>query len=65
MWRLYRLLVGLITCHPIAKVGGYMVTFGTISAISYTGVTIFIHAESAYAGIIFLILVPAGFFRRA
>ena len=40
MWRLYRLLVGLITCHPIAKLGGYMVTFGTISAISYTVLTI-------------------------
>ena len=62
MWRLYRLLVGLITCHPIAKLGGYMVTFGTISAISYTGATIFTRADSAYAGIIFLLLVPSSFF---
>jgi len=62
MWRLYRLLVGLITCHPIAKLGGYMVTFGTISAISYTGAIIFTRADSAYAGIIFLLLVPSSFF---
>ncbi len=62
MWRWYRLLVGLITCHPIAKLGGYMVTFGTISAISYTGATIFTRADSAYAGIIFLLLVPSSFF---
>jgi hypothetical protein len=62
MWRWYRLLVGLITCHPIAKLGGYMVTFGTISAISYTGATIFTRSDSAYAGIIFLMLVPASFF---
>jgi len=62
MWRLYRLFVGLITCHPIAKLGGYMVTFGTISAVSYTGATIFAHTESAYAGIIFLVLAPSFFF---
>jgi hypothetical protein len=62
MWRLYRLLVGIITCHPIAKLGGYMVTFGTISALSYTGATIFTRTDSAYAGIIFVILVPASFF---
>ena len=62
MWRLYRLLVGVVTCHPIAKLGGYMVTFGTISAISYTGATIFARTDNTYAGIIFLILVPASFF---
>jgi hypothetical protein len=62
MWRLYRLIVGISTCHPLAKVGGYMVTFGTISAISYTGVTIFTRTESAYGGIIFLTLVPLFFF---
>ncbi len=62
MWRLYRMMVGIITCHPIAKLGGYMVTFGTISAISYTGATIFARVDNAYAGIIFLILVPATFF---
>jgi hypothetical protein len=62
MWRLYRLLVGIITCHPIAKVGGYMVTFGTISAVSYTGAIIFARTDSAYAGIIFLMLVPVSFF---
>lgn len=62
MWRLYRLLVGIITCHPLSKLGGYMVTFGTISAIVYTGATIFARTESAYAGIIFLLLVPSFFF---
>jgi hypothetical protein len=62
MWRLYRLIVGISTCHPLAKVGGYMVTFGTISAITYTGVTIFTRSESAYGGIIFLTLVPLFFF---
>jgi len=62
MWRLYRMLVGIITCHPIAKLGGYMVTFGTITAVSYTGLTLLYHTESAYAGIIFLILVPSTFF---
>lgn len=62
MWRLYRLIVGLSTCHPLAKLGGYMVTFGTISAMSYTVLTIFSHAGSAYAGIIFLILAPTAFF---
>jgi len=62
MWRLYRLIVGISTCHPLAKVGGYMVTFGTISAISYTAVTVFGRAESAYGGILFLILVPLAFF---
>ncbi len=62
MWRLYRLLVGVITCHPLAKLGGYMVTFGTISAVIYTGATIFARTDSAYAGILFLILVPSFFF---
>jgi hypothetical protein len=62
MWRLYRLLVGILTCHPIAKLGGYMVTFGTISALSYTCATIFARNDSPYAGIIFLILVPFSFF---
>ena len=62
MWRLYRLIVGLSTCHPIAKVGGYMVTFGTISAVTYTLVTILYQTESAYVGIIFLVLVPSTFF---
>ena len=62
MWRLYRLLVGIITCHPIAKLGGYMVTFGTISAVIYTSAIIFARTESAYAGIMFLLLVPAAFF---
>jgi len=62
MWRLYRLIVGISTCHPLAKLGGYMVTFGTISALSYTAVTVFGHAESAYGGILFLILVPLAFF---
>jgi nitrate/TMAO reductase-like tetraheme cytochrome c subunit len=62
MWRLYRLFVGVITCHPIAKLGGYMVTFGTISAVSYTGAIMFTRTDSAYAGIIFLLLVPSSFF---
>jgi hypothetical protein len=62
MWRFYRLIVGLSTCHPIAKLGGYTVTFGAISALTYTLVTIFSQAESAYAGLIFLILVPSTFF---
>ena len=53
------MLVGIITCHPIGKVGGYRVTFGTITAISCTGLTLLYHAESAYAGILFLILVPS------
>jgi hypothetical protein len=62
MWRIYRLIVGISTCHPLAKLGGYMVTFGTISAVSYTGVTIFTRTDSAYGGILFLILVPLAFF---
>ena len=62
MWRLYRLIVGISTCHPLAKLGGYMVTFGVISAMTYTITTIFSRGESAYAGIIFLILVPSAFF---
>src|SRR5512139_834510 len=62
MWRLYRLIVGISTCHPLAKLGGYLITFGAISAMTYTITTIFYHAESAYAGIIFLILVPLAFF---
>jgi hypothetical protein len=56
------MLVGIITCHPISKLGGYMVTFGTISAVTYTLMTIFTQAESPYAGIIFLVLVPSAFF---
>ena len=62
MWRLYRFIVGISTCHPLAKLGGYMVTFATISAISYTGVTVFARSQSAYGGILFLILVPLAFF---
>jgi hypothetical protein len=62
MWRLYRLIVGLSTCHPLAKLGGYTVTFGTISALTYTLMTIFSQAESPYAGLIFLVLVPSTFF---
>lgn len=56
------MLVGIITCHPISKLGGYLVTFGTISAITYTLLNVFSHAESPYAGIIFLMLVPSAFF---
>jgi hypothetical protein len=54
--------VGIITCHPITKVGGYMVTFGTITAIGYTGLTLRYHAGSADAGILFPIPVPSTFF---
>ena len=62
MGRLYRVLVGMIPCHPIAKVGGCRVTFGTITAISDTGLTLLYHAESAYAGILFLRFVPSTLF---
>ena len=62
MWRLYKLLVGLITCNPISKVGGYLATFGTISGVVYIVMTILYGAENAYAGIIFLSVVPTTFF---
>jgi hypothetical protein len=62
MWRLYKLLVGLITCNRISKVGGYMATFGTISGVIYTVMVILYGAENAYAGIIFLSVVPTTFF---
>lgn len=62
MWRLYRLLVGLVTCNRISKVGGYMATFGTISGLVYLVMTILYGSENAYAGIIFLSVVPPTFF---
>ena len=62
MWRLYKLLVGLVTCNRISKVGGYMATFGTISGIVYFTMTLLYHAENAYGGIIFLSVVPPTFF---
>lgn len=62
MWRLYRLLVGLVTCNRISKVGGYMATFGTISGLVYLVMTVLYGAENAYAGIIFLSVVPPTFF---
>jgi hypothetical protein len=62
MWRLYRLFVGIITCHPVSKVGGYLVTFGTISGIIYTAGTLLYHVESPYIGIIFVAVVPPSFF---
>lgn len=62
MWRLYRLFVGIITCHPIAKIGGYLVTFATISGIIYTIGTTLYHVESPYIGIIFVVVVPPSFF---
>jgi hypothetical protein len=62
MWRLYRLFVGIITCHPLSKLGGYLATFGTISGIIYTGMTLFYHPESPYIGIIFVAVVPPSFF---
>ena len=62
MWRLYRLFVGIITCHPLSKVGGYLVTFGTISGIIYTAGTLLHHVESPYIGIIFVAVVPPAFF---
>lgn len=61
MWRLYRLLVGLITCNRIFKVGGYMATFGTLSGIVYFVMTLLYHQENAYGGIIFLSVVPPTF----
>lgn len=62
MWRLYRLLVGLVTCNRISKVGGYMATFGAISGLVYLVMTLLSGAENAYAGIIFLSVVPPTFF---
>jgi hypothetical protein len=62
MWRLYRLLVGLVTCNRISKVGGYMATFGTISGLVYIVMTLLYGAENAYGGIIFLSVVPPTFF---
>ena len=62
MWRLYRLFVGIITCHPIAKIGGYLVTFATISGLIYTVGTTLYHVESPYIGIIFVAVVPPSFF---
>jgi hypothetical protein len=62
MWRLYKLAVGLITCHPISKVGGYMAAFGVISGVIYTAMTVLYGAENAYAGIIFVSVVPTTFF---
>jgi hypothetical protein len=62
MWRLYKLIVGVITCNPISKAGGYMATFGAISGFIYTVMTILYGAENAYAGIIFLSVVPTTFF---
>jgi hypothetical protein len=64
MWRLYRMLVGIIPCHLITKVGGYMVAFRTVTAISYTRLTLLHQVESTYTGILFLMLVPSGLFRR-
>jgi len=62
MWRLYRLFVGIITCHPIAKIGGYLVTFATISGIIYMVGTTLYHVDSPYIGIIFVAVVPPSFF---
>jgi len=62
MWRLYKLVVGILTCNPISKVGGYLATFGTISGVIYTAMTILYGAENAYAGIIFVSVVPTTFF---
>jgi hypothetical protein len=62
MWRLYKLLVGLVTCNRISKVGGYLATFGTISGMVYIAMTLLYGGENAYAGIIFLAVVPPTFF---
>ncbi|HTY64820.1 MAG TPA: NapC/NirT family cytochrome c [Acidobacteriota bacterium] len=62
MGRLYRLLVGLITCNRISKVGGYLATFGAISGAVYLVMTLLSGAENAYGGIIFLAVVPPAFF---
>jgi hypothetical protein len=62
MWRLYRLLVGLVTCNRISKAGGYMATFGAISGAVYLVMTLLYGAENAYGGIIFLAVVPPTFF---
>jgi hypothetical protein len=62
MGHLYKLAVRLITCHPISTVGGYMATFGTISGAIYTVMTILYGSENAYAGIIFVSVVPTTFF---
>jgi hypothetical protein len=39
-----------------------MVTFWTIAAIGYTRLPLLYHAESAYVGILFLMLMPSTFF---
>ena len=62
MWRLYKLLVGLVTCNRISKVGGYMATFGAISGMVYIVMTILYGGENAYGGVIFLAVVPPTFF---
>lgn len=62
MWRFYRLLVGLVTCNRISKVGGYLATFGTISGVVYLVMTLLYGVENAYGGIIFLTVVPPAFF---
>jgi hypothetical protein len=62
MWRLYKLLVGLVTCNRISKMGGYLATFGTISGMVYIVMTLLYGGENAYAGIIFLAVVPPSFF---
>jgi nitrate/TMAO reductase-like tetraheme cytochrome c subunit len=62
MWRLYKLLVGLVTCNRISKVGGYLATFGAISGMVYIVMTILYGGENAYGGIIFLAVVPPSFF---
>jgi hypothetical protein len=61
MWRFYRLFVGIITCHPVSKIGGYLATFGTISGLIYTVGTLLYHVESPYIGIIFVAVVPPSF----
>ena len=58
------MLVWIIACHPITKVGGYMVTFGTVTAIRYTGLTLLYHAESAYARHFLPDTCTLGLFRR-
>jgi len=54
------MMVGIISCHSIAKVDASMVIFRTIAAIRYTGFTFLYHAESAYAGILTCVLDPFG-----
>jgi hypothetical protein len=62
MWRLYKLFVGPITCNRISTAGGYMATFGALSGIVYSVMAFLFHAESAYAGIVFMSIVPPTFF---